>query len=286
MFLEYSNHAILDEEPRSFYLQPDAVNYPNSSCTSTGETGDPYQGLIVGCKETDNGGLLHWGTESEAIDQGFDPVPLKDANGDDILCKGIIAVYSLDAVDPGDGDPGRVGTWHIVYDSINRTRNDVLVFGRSGPTGPQGAFVRPLDGSTCLDNTSDYVTTRDVILENSIRYESTRMHIMGDTNNIVYNTQEEANLLDLDLLRHLHDSKPTIHLSTDINFEIDQRGYIPQTGDLWVDPTDYSIYVCHYKKYLDDPRLLQGNQHEYMLWVENQWWWCWQQRHYEQHHPE
>lgn len=265
--LEYSAQAIEDKNPKSFYILPSA-SYPDSECISTGENGEPFIGLITGCKETDKGGTLHWGTQSEAIDDNYDPVKLQDENGDDITCKGIILVYSLDAIDPGDSQPGKVGTWHIVYENMDSTRGDVVVFGRSGPVGPEGAFMRALPGSICVDDTSDYVTTRDVVLYNSVRYESTRMAIMGDTNNILYNTQEEANLLLTDLLRHLHNKKPTVHVITDINDEIKNNNYVPQTGDLWIDPLDYSMYVCHYTKYLDDPRLVIQNPEDYMLWVE------------------
>ena len=265
--LEYSDQALEDGNPKSFYILPSS-SYPDSECVSTGETGDPFAGLITGCKETDKGGTLHWGTQSEAIDDNFTPVNLQDENGNDITCKGIILVYSLDAVDPGDNQPGKVGTWHIVYENLDSTRGDVLVFGRSGPVGPEGAYMRALPGSTCVDDTTSYVSTRDVVLVNSVRYESTRMHIMGDTGNILYNTQEEANLLLTDLLRHIHNKKPTVHVTTDINLEIKQNMYVPQTGDLWIDPSDYTMYVCHFKKFMDDPRLVIQNPEEYMLWVE------------------
>ena len=264
---EYSDQALEDGNPRSFYILPSAA-YPDSECVSTGETGDPIGGLITGCKETDKGGTIHWGSQSEAIDPNFDPTPLQDENGNDITCKGIVLVYSLDAVDPGDSAPGLVGTWHIVYENLDSTRGDVLVFGRSGPVGPEGAFMRTLPGSNCIDDTNSYVSTRDVVLINSVRYESTRMHIMGDTGDIKFNTQEEANLLNTDLLRHIHDKKPTLHVTSDINNEIKTKKYVPQTGDLWVDPSDYTMYVCHFKKFNDDPRLVIEHPEEYMLWVE------------------
>ena len=128
--------------------------------------------------------------------------------------------------------------------------------------------MKALPGSVCIDDTTQYVTTRDVILFNSVRYESTRMHIMGDKGDILYNTQEEANILNTDLIRHVHDAKPTIHVTVDINEHIKTKNYVPQTGDLWVDPTDYTMYVCHFKKFNDDPRLVIANPDQYMIWVE------------------
>ena len=87
-------------------------------------------------------------------------------------------------------------------------------------------------------------------------------------------TQEDANLLNADMLRTLHELKPTIHIVDEI-YKVGR--YIPKRGDLWVDPTDYSLYICEYDSPDDEPKLVlnpsgtapyQDAEGRYLYWVQ------------------
>ena len=87
-------------------------------------------------------------------------------------------------------------------------------------------------------------------------------------------TQEDANLLNADMLSTLHDLKPTIHIVDEI-YKIPR--YLPQRGDIWIDPTDYTMYVCDYSDELNAPNIVinpdgnfpyQDADGRYLYWVE------------------
>ena len=265
----------------SYYIDPD----DDSVCINAGSTHDPVDGYISGCKETDRGGNLYWGTTAEALDPNQDGVKLfKD--GVEIICKGIINVISIDSEDPGDSKPGQVGTWQIFYRTLDGGNDMVAHYGRSGPFGPEGAYMVAVEGSICIDDPFGIVTTRDVILVNSPRVAQTRQSIIGEgpsTDDIIgpngetikYNTQEQANVVFTDLLLHLDTYKPTVQLLTDINDAPDW--YVPKKGDLWIDPSDYSIYVADLVD-MDVPDPITGelprredirkNMARYVAWIE------------------
>ena len=265
----------------SYYVDP--IN--GSVCINFGETHEPYFGLIAGCKETDNGGTIHWGTIAEGISDNYPNEPLKNSDGSNIIAKGIITVFSVDSIDLDDGDPGQTGIWNIFYQNLNGTNSLTKVYGRSGPQGPEGTFMRAASGSVCIDNPLGRVTTRDVVLVNTPRAVETSKRFFGDsrgalgdgpqgTNDIVgpdgelirYETQEQANILNLDILNELHTLKPTVHIIPDIN---DVKGhYVPQRGDLWIDPTDYSIYVCEFRTVNPSDDDLINKPDENVFWIE------------------
>ena len=262
----------VDGRVHSYYIEADA----GSICVNAGATHDPIDGFISGCKETDRGGNLYWGTTAEALDPNQSGVKLyKD--GAEIICKGIINVISVDSEDPGDGDPGQVGTWQIFYRNLDGSSDMVAHYGRSGPFGPEGAYMEAVQGSICIDSQYDIVTTRDVILVNSPRVEQTRQSIIGegpstpdipidDQGNVIrYNTQEQANFVILDLLMHLNEVKPTVHVLTDINDA--PLWYVPQKGDIWIDPRDYSFYVCDI---VGTPTReeIRDDMERYVAWIE------------------
>lgn len=279
--VELERQSPVDGMVNSYYIQP--IN--GSVCINFGETHEPYFGLIAGCKETDNGGTVHWGTIAEGVSDNYPNEALKNEDGTNIIAKGIITVFSIDSVDPEDGIPGQNGIWNIFYQNLNGTNGLVKVYGRSGPQGPEGAFMRSSEGSVCIDNPLGRVTTRDVILVNSPRLIETSNRFFGDrrqtlgdgpqgTNDIIgpngelirYETQEQANTLNLDILNEIHTLKPTVHIISDIN---DVKGhYVPQRGDLWIDPTDYSIYVCEFRTPNPTDDDLINRPDENILWIE------------------
>ena len=276
----------IDNKVNSFYIKPDN----GSTCIDFGDIHDPYPGSITGCKETDNGGTLHWGTVPEGLNSSLPNEPLLDSNGLQIICKGIMDVFSINSTPSSDGSVGQWGTWIIVYQSLAGDTKFTTQYGKSGPSGPEGAFMRAGVGSRCIDDPLSITTTREVILVNSPRVMKTRSRFFGDepmvsttmdpqfnTEDIQgpgdqvirYETQEQANLMNLEILDLLDQRKPTVHVIPDINDVIGR--YVPQRGDLWIDPTDYSIYVCDHKRtfvtpddeqeFLDDPA---GN----LVWIE------------------
>ena len=271
-------HSVYKQSPEngllhSFFIKPD----DDSICINFGDTHEPVEGLIAGCKETDRGGTVHWGTIAEAIGN-YPNDPLTYPDGTQIIAKGIMRVFSIDCVDPQDGQPGQVGTWEIVYQLTNGNIEFTTVYGRSGPGGPEGAFMRASAGSICIDDTADIVSTREVLLVNSPRVMQTRSRFYGKTAQgtqdiigpngeiIRYETQEQANILNLEILDLLDERKPTVHVIPDIN-EVTGH-YVPQRGDLWIDPTDYSIYVCDTLAEFPDPDDLMENPAANLVWME------------------
>ena len=263
----------INDDIQSFYIKPD----DDALCVDFGDTHEPYPGLIAGCKETDNGGTIHWGTIPEGISDNYPNAPLEYPDGNPIIAKGIMYVFSINSVDPEDGAPGQIGIWNIFYQAISGEVEVTTVYGRSGPQGPEGAFMRASEGSRCIDDPFGITTTRDVILVNSPRILETRNSFLGKnaqgTDDIIgpngeiirYETQEQANLLNLDLLEHLDKSKPTVHVIEDIN---NVKGYyVPQRGDLWIDPTNYSIYVCEITGNPSNEQILEKPDH-YVAWIE------------------
>ena len=271
-------HSVYKQSPeggmlQSFFIKPD----DSSVCIDFGDTHEPVEGLIAGCKETDRGGTLHWGTIPEAI--GTAPnEPLTYEDGTQIVAKGIMQVFSIDCVNPQDGAIGQVGTWQIVYQLTTGVIEFTTVYGRSSLSGPEGAFMRASAGSICIDDTHDIVSTREVLLVNSPRVMKTRNKFYGKTPQgsadiigpngeiIRYETQEQANILNLEILDLLDDKKPTVHVIPDINDVVGH--YVPQRGDLWIDPTDYSIYVCDTVADFPDPDDLIENPEANLVWME------------------
>lgn len=262
----------INNEPYSYFIQPDA----NSTCVNSGETHDPVDGYISGCKETDRGGQLFWGTTSEALNPVLSGTPLKK-NGVDIICKGIINVISVDCEDANNNKVGQYGTWQVFYRNLDNSNDMVAISGTSGPMGPQGAYMVAGTGSICIDNPFNVVTTRDVVLVNSVSIENARNGIIGNDNIIQnpidlddgtvikYNTQEQANIVITDLLLELNELKPTVHVVTDIN---DVRAnYVAQTGDLWIDPSDYSMYICQIVGN-PTPAQYKAKPDDYAAWIE------------------
>lgn len=122
-------------------------------------------------------------------------------------------------------------------------------------------------------------TTNDVLLFNTIALYEYYRDVLGGTisaddfaDQFALVTQENANLFNLDLLRQLNDTKPTIHV-TDKIFEVkeefthkvknpnwkdgdphgerytvetDEYQYMPKKGDIWIDETDYTMYIADY----------------------------------------
>jgi len=277
-------HTVQKQSPvggllQSFYIKPD----DDAICVNFGETADPYFGLIVGCKETDRGGTIHWGTIAEGISDNYPNPPLTYPDGTQIIAKGIMTVFSINSVPAADG-VGQTGIWNIFYQLLDGSIEYVEAYGTSGPQGPEGAFMRASSGSVCIDSAFDITTTRDVILVNSPRVMTTRSQFLGDgpqgTADIIgpngeiirYETQEQANLLNLDLLTLLDNRKPTVHIVEDINTVIGNHPntgyYCPQRGDLWIDPTDYSIYVCDFDVAGRTPDEILSDPERYLLWVE------------------
>ena len=100
-------------------------------------------------------------------------------------------------------------------------------------------------------------------------------------------TQEDLNLLNVDLFKALHELKPTIHVGSTIHDKTitvyaNNTGmplalpYIAQRGDIWVDPTDYTMYICDHGQD-DKPKLevppstdypYQDRQGNYLFWIE------------------
>ena len=138
------------------------------------------------------------------------------------------------------------------------------------------------------------VTTDQVKLINSIRlYELYSQLFQVDMTpedweakfNLI--TQEDLNLLNVDLFKTLHELKPTIHVGSTIhdksitiisnktNLPV-ELPYIAQRGDIWVDPTDYTMYICDYgqdeKPKLEVPPSTdypyQDREGNYLFWIE------------------
>ena len=123
----------------------------------------------------------------------------------------------------------------------------------------------------------DRVTTDQVTLINTIRlYEfysnlpiPTRLTEEEFLELFPLSTQEDANLLNVELLKILNEIKPTIHVTPDIyapEIARDANGdtirdenanpillfnpltYTPQKGDIWID-SQYRMFICDYAPY-------------------------------------
>jgi len=261
---------------QSFYIAEDSGSY----CLSTSDQHEPVQGLIIGCKETDMGGTLHWGDAADAFDPTItNDMGLKDpSTGELITCKGISYVYSTDSVPAADGN-GETGIWNIVYVKMNGERAVVSQYGTSGPSGPEGAFTKPNPGSSCIDNAFNIITTRDVIMVNSPEIATRFSRILGqpplgNSQEIIiggvkynYGVQEDFNIIDAELMAILQKRKPTVNVTTDIT---SVEKYLPERGDLWIDPTNYTLYCCDINVDAIDPDSdeFREDPFAYTIWVE------------------
>jgi hypothetical protein len=121
-------------------------------------------------------------------------------------------------------------------------------------------------------------TTKDVILINTIRLAEFYLALAsGDPDNFELDletlekfledfplsTQEDANLLNIELLKEINKRKPTIHVVPDIHAV---KNYRPMVGDLWVNPMNYRMYVCNFNK--DRAEGIGGIEPRWYHWIE------------------
>ena len=175
---------------------------------------------------------------------------------------------------PFDGD-----LWVIMDDDGDKNRSKLLVWKSDGTLDadgyeqPQLGVWIPIAGA----GGGGANTTDEVILINTVRlaefyidqgYDPDLTSVEQFLEKFPLSTQEDANLLNIELLKELNQRKPTIHIAVDIN---DIRGYIPMVGDLWVNPMNYKMYVCNYNTNIQvdlDGEVSNGTPKRWYHWIE------------------
>ncbi len=153
---------------------------------------------------------------------------------------------------PYDGD-----LWVVMDDDGDKNRSKMFVWKSEGTLDsdgyeqPQLGVWIPIAGAGGGGGAN---TTDEVILINTVRlaefyidqgFDPDLTTVEEFLEKFPLSTQEDANLLNIELLKEINKRKPTIHVVVDIHAV---KGYRPMVGDLWVNPLNYKMYVCNFNK--------------------------------------
>ena len=218
-----------------------------TECVDSGDEHSPELGLISGCREVSADGFIYWGSKADynnLVAEIDDPASTPAVNLG-VRAKFILAVVST------DNDVDGVGNWNIHYRTLAGVNDTITYYGRSGPSGPDGAFILPTEDSVCLTDGSESlrkIYTDEVILravDNVKNDADTVRSLKGGKPFPYFEHQDSANAFFSAEVVDLHRKKPTMIVEkftgTDLNppdYQLEgvPFGYIPQTGDLWLDP--------------------------------------------------
>ena len=111
-------------------------------------------------------------------------------------------------------------------------------------------------------------TTRDVYLIKTVEFYQNYSSLIGLTpeefeEQFRLVTQEDYNVANAEMLKLLHELKPTIHVVPDIH---KVNGYRPQQGDIWINSDNYRMYIAEYNRVKPDPRATGDEL--YISWIE------------------
>ena len=218
-----------------------------TECTKSGNEHGPELGLITGCREVSDDGTVYWGTRADYsnLTADIDDVISTPAKNLGVKAKIILAVVSVDA------DENGVGNWKIHYRTKAGVTDTVVYYGKSGPAGPEGAFILPSEGSVCLTDGSETlrkIYTDEVILRavDDLKQDTdTLRSLKGGKPYPYFEHQDSANAFFSDEILDLNRKKPTMLVERFTGTETSDpdytlpgipQGYLPMTGDLWLDP--------------------------------------------------
>ena len=170
---------------------------------------------------------------------------------------------------PYDGD-----LWVVLDNDGDKNRSKMFVwksdgtFDSNGMEQPELGVWIPIAGA----GGGGANTTDEVILINTVRlaefyidqgFNPDLTSVEEFLEKFPLSTQEDANLLNIELLKEINKRKPTIHVVVDIH---SVGGYRPMVGDLWVNPLNYKMYVCNYNTNIQID--LDGQTPRWYHWIE------------------